>query len=642
MKRYQKYIAAALTICLTTSATFYYADNHSAKADNSIETTTIRSSEKTQVSKTASNLTSKKEEMVYIFANSDGSVDHTLVSACLKNPDSLSSINDISDLTDIVNVKGWEEFSKNGDSLTWAADGSDIYYQGKSQKELPVSVNITYLLDGNEISAQELAGKSGKVTIRFTYENHSRKQTTVGENQETLAVPYLAVTGTMFDLNQFANIEVTNGSVLTDGNRAVVLCLALPGMTESLQLKDDSLLPDYAEITADVSDFSLAGTVTVFTNQLFQSIANKDLDSLDNFSIDSLSEAISKLSEASIQLEDGSSDLYEGAVSLLSGTTSLDNGVKDLFQGATQLNSGASSLASGTKELSSGAKTVQDSVKTLDVGIKNTKSGADKLTEGYVPVLEGVSALTQGLKQTADGIDSLSDGMDTAYESLKQTIAANEQVLEGLKQVYTAAPSENFEKMIQTLEVTIAGQKQIAASMTDGGKGLKDGITALCAGTKTVSDGITSLSSGLNSLSKGTLSLKDGLTQLSEGSSKLVSGTSSLYQASVQVKDGTTTLLDGTKTLVDGADKLKDGSSKLKDGASDLTDGAKTLADGIAEFNETGIQKLVSVFDSDIELLIDRLSAITELSSKENNFSGLMEGMDGSVSYLLKTNEIEK
>ncbi len=641
MKRYQKYIAAALTICLTTSATFYYADNNSAKADNFVETT-IRSSEKTEVSKTASNLTSKKEEMVYIFANSDGSVDHTLVSACLKNPDSLSSINDVSDLTDIVNVKGWEEFYKNGNSLTWTANGADIYYQGKSQKELPVSVNITYLLDGKKISAQDLAGKSGKVTIRFIYENHSKKQITVGKNEETLAVPYLAVTGTMFDLNQFANIEVTNGSVLTDGNRAVVLCLALPGMTESLQLEDDSLLPDYAEITADVSNFSLAGTVTVFTSQPFQSIANKDLDSLDDFNIDSLSDAISKLSEASTQLEDGSSELYEGAVSLLSGATSLDNGVKDLFQGTTQLNSGASSLASGTKELSSGAKTVQDSVKTLDVGIQNTKSGVDKLAEGYTPVLEGVSVLTQGLKQTTDGIHSLSDGMDTVYESLTQTIVANEQVLEGLKQVYAAAPSENFAKMIQTLEVTITGQKQIAASMTDGGKGLKDGITSLSAGTKTVFDGITSLNAGLNTLSEGTLSLKDGLTQLSEGSSKLVTGTSSLYQASVQVKDGATTLFDGTKTLVDGASDLKEGSSKLKVGASNLADGTKTLADGIAEFNETGIQKLVAIFDSDIELLIDRLSAMTDLVSKENNFSGLMEGMDGSVCYLLKTNEIQK
>ncbi len=46
--------------------------------------------------------------------------------------------------------------------LTWQADGSDIYYQGTTDKELPVTVKLTYYLDGKEISPEDLAVKAEK------------------------------------------------------------------------------------------------------------------------------------------------------------------------------------------------------------------------------------------------------------------------------------------------------------------------------------------------------------------------------------------------------------------------------------------------------------------------------------------------
>ena len=32
----------------------------------------------------------------------------------------------------------------DGDKLTWATDGEDIYYQGTTDKKLPVSVKLKY------------------------------------------------------------------------------------------------------------------------------------------------------------------------------------------------------------------------------------------------------------------------------------------------------------------------------------------------------------------------------------------------------------------------------------------------------------------------------------------------------------------
>lgn len=632
MKRYQNYIAAALAVCLTTGATFSYANAQAAKADHlPAAAHMIQQASDTKVVKTESNLSAKKEEMVYIFANPDGSTDHTLVSACLKNPDSLDLLADISDLTEIHNIKGQETFTKEGSHLVWAANGADIYYQGQSKKDLPVSVNVSYILDGNELAPEEIAGKNGKVTIRFEYENHTKKTASIGGAEETLFVPYLAVTGIVVDLDQFANIEVTNGTVLTDGSRAVILCLSLPGLADNLSLEDRSLFPEYAEITADAANFSLIGTMTVFTSQPFQSLNGKNLDSLG-----SLGEAVLKLSDAAGQLEDGSAALYEGAAALFSGASSLENGLNTLSDSSNDLNQGAAALSAGTEALSAGAKSLLESTETLATGIQTSKAGSDQLAAGYAPVLEGAAALKNGLNQTAQGIQAVTIGMDTACDSLNQTIAANEQVLAGLKQLYAAAPSEEIKLLVQTLEITVQGQKQIAASMTEG----KDGLNTLSAGTDTVIQGLLSLTSGIQSLSDGTNSLQHGLAQLETGSSEFKTGVSSLYGASVQVKDGAAALTEGTSALIKGVSKLSDGSSALASGVSELVHGAKELSEGTAEFNKTGIQKLVSIFDEDIDLLLERVSAMTELAAENSTFSGLADGMQGSVCYLIKTAQI--
>lgn len=114
-----------------------------------------------------------KDETVYVKLNPDGTKKEVIVSDWLKNPDGTKSIEDASDLSDIKNVKGDESYAANDDGLLWESGGNDIYYQGTSDKELPVSMKISYFLDGKEVSPEEIAGKSGKVTIRYEYENHA-------------------------------------------------------------------------------------------------------------------------------------------------------------------------------------------------------------------------------------------------------------------------------------------------------------------------------------------------------------------------------------------------------------------------------------------------------------------------------------
>ena len=49
--------------------------------------------------------------------------------------------------------------------MVWQAGGNDIYYQGKTDKQLPVTTQITYTLDGKQMQPDQLAGKNGEPVI---------------------------------------------------------------------------------------------------------------------------------------------------------------------------------------------------------------------------------------------------------------------------------------------------------------------------------------------------------------------------------------------------------------------------------------------------------------------------------------------
>ena len=168
-----------------------------------------------------------KEETVYLISDADGAVNKTIVSDWLKNTDGSATLEDTSDLQDIENVKGDESFTKNGNDLTWQADGNDIFYQGTTTKQAPVSEKITYYLDGKEMKPDEIAGKSGKVTIRFDYTNNEKTTATIDGKEEDVYVPFTVVTGMVLN-DSFKNVQVTNGKLISDGKNNAVVGIAMP------------------------------------------------------------------------------------------------------------------------------------------------------------------------------------------------------------------------------------------------------------------------------------------------------------------------------------------------------------------------------------------------------------------------------
>ncbi|MBR1781624.1 MAG: hypothetical protein IJ751_09520, partial [Oscillospiraceae bacterium] len=175
-------------------------------------------SEAAQISAAAESLlrshgsTEGKEETVYVVADPTGAVTETIVSAWLKNPEGKATLADSAELSDIENVKGDETYTQGADgTLTWQADGSDIYYQGKTDRELPVTTHIAYTLDGKTVTPEELAGATGHLEITFTYTNNTAEAREVDGETVTLYQPFLVISGLVLDNDVASGVEVTNG-----------------------------------------------------------------------------------------------------------------------------------------------------------------------------------------------------------------------------------------------------------------------------------------------------------------------------------------------------------------------------------------------------------------------------------------------
>lgn len=561
-----------------------------------------------------------KDETVYAFCGADGSVSNIIVSDWLKNGEGNESLADASDLSDIVNVKGDETFTVASDgSLTWNTSGTDIYYQGTTTKELPVSIKVTYLLDGEEITPEDLLHKSGKVTIRYEYTNNELQTVKEDGKSYDVYVPFVMATGMILPNDQFRNVEVNQGKIFSDGSRNIVLGYAVPGLDESLNLNKDektsSLLTNTVEITADVEDFTLGMTITVATSELLS-----DLDVSEIEDIDSINDLINKISDASEQLVSGSGTLYDGLVTL---------------QGKMgELSSGVSTLADGGSQIASGAATLDDNMKTLVDGLASSKAGVSTIVAGYEGDNGAVNAaktIAGGLSKVSAGTESLAAGVNSMAQSMQQTI---ESYTAQVKEIKTAQAklvaagsdltSEQYEQLGQ-LEGAIAALSQIVSQMNEAG--LSENIATLNTAAGALKNGSEQLSAGLTKLYEGTKTLQAGITKLSAGSTSLKEGTQKLRAAANTLKQGTASLSSAVTQLSQGVDTL--------------TDGGKELKEGMETFHQDAVLKVIDTFNGDIKDLINRLDAVVSAGKSYESFTDIADDCEGSVKFIIKTSEIE-
>ena len=641
IKRTGRYMSICLAVAMLSGTALWGLNVMESFAENEPET---RTETQEAIEKEYPNLLASsdsegemfKEETAYVVMDADGNVTKTSVAEWLRNGKSQDKINDVSSLKDIENTANDKSFTQDGNKLVWDAGGSDIKYKGNTDKELPVKVNVSYYLDGQKMSASEIAGQKGHVEIRFSYKVND----SVESGGYTFKTPFTMASGVLLDDEHFTDIEVEGGKVIDDGSKCVCLGIAFPNLKSNLNTDISALdIPESVSIKAYTDKFEIDGTYTVALSGMFADMDLSDTGSLQD-KVSELKGAMNQLSSASNQLVSGASELADGAATLDSKAAELKNGAGSLSSGSAELSSGAKALSDGSTQLAQGTQKALDGTKSLKDGTGALKSGSSDLADGTSQLKEGSAALSTGTSQLKDGSASLSEGtgalkegsanlaegsgqLKAGTDALAQGAKALEegygQIKEGMTSLDTGLQSlsskgsngsaivgasdkyqEGMEQYAKALEAMIVAETDEATKeklqelrnqlpmpdqYTSAVKGYVDGVDSAYAGEQQVSGGLDQLGSKLPALKEGIIDVQTGAADLDNGAKALAQGASDADDGAKALAQGASDADDGAKALAKGASDANDGAAKLKAGAKDLDDGAAALNKGASDLN---------------------------------------------------------
>lgn len=644
-----------------------------------------------------------KTETVYVKSDAKGNPREITVQTKLKNTSDGDTIEDYTNLTDIKNKEGDEAFTQNADgTIEWENHGEDITYEGTGSEELPVDVNISYELDGQPIEPEELAGKSGSLKIRFDYKNKTTQTIKIEGKEEQVSVPFAVISTMLLSEDHASNIKVENGKVMDIDGQKLVVGYACPGLTKSLKLTtyeptEDIDIPEYVEVMADVTDFSLDFTATIISSGLLEDMDLKDLDDVDEMSdnMKKLEEATDKLSDGAGTLEDGMKTYQTYLDQYLSGVTALDQGAGALESGLQVMNEKKGDLQAGATLLKESLTTLHDTLAAIqlpqgssvdlsgmETAAKQLEADETKLNEVLTEMGTGLAEMQELAKEAAGYQATVKTQLETAktaldvidWTKLDQAVRADSQTkadaaidsamkkaLEnyGLsaEQIQVAAGEVKTEvngaldqisvsdeakaqikKAKEALEaiptITIPEVSLDTGKLTETLNDMQKQMKILAGYSTTLGTVSQTAAAALQELQTGLTALQTGTAQLQEGSGQLEAGVSA-FGAGIQQ------LYQGSTALHQGSGQLSSAGTALISGLDTMISGMDSLHQGLIKFDEDGIRELSDLTGKDLTNLANRIRALKKADGKYDNYGGIREGETGSVRFIIETDEIK-
>lgn len=550
-------------------------------------------------------------DTAYVTEMAAGSTEATITQA-ITNELAVSNKSTLATNTRQETVYVFNDASGNKNHITvnekiTDANGNETLNKTESSENAPVTMKVTYKLDGKEIKPEDLAGKSGKVTIRFDYTNNQKKTVTINGKKQTVAVPFTMITGMMLPTDVFSNVEVTNGKLTKVGDNIVAVGMTMPGLKDTMNLKfnDKSLdldIPEYFELTADVKNFSLDMTMSVATSNLLSDM------NADDITLDDLKKTVASLDDAATQLADGTVSLQDGTQQLSDAIPALTDGVDQLNTGASSLRDGIYAYADGAASAYEGSVSLNDNMKTYADGIgtlyntlkdNNLDSSVASAADGASELAAGANALSSGLTKLEAGSDQLAAGTNKLKTDLE---AGKTKATESYNTAYGSFYKVAFavtcmSQGINPNSATPQQQAVIAAAMAQSGISQTPDVTsktqyALATGyiLKNYASVKQVVAATVSAAAGGQL---DEATVSSKADEQIVTMTSGLSQAYQAYNNCNTTLssledagyFDGMSDLNAGIKSANSGATQLKSGIDQLSTGLNTLSISVGSFS---------------------------------------------------------
>ena len=625
----------------------------------------------------------EKTETVYSVLNSDGSVSDTIVSSWLHDEDGINNIKETLNLTDVKNIKSNEKPSKDGNTYTWNAKGNDVYYEGTATKQLPVSVKLRYELDGQEMSAKDMEGKSGHLKLTISFTNNYSEVKNINGKSIVIHPSYLA--GGMLNMStgNFTNVKCESGKIVNDGTNEMLAFANIPGLNETLRsagldkVNNQLGISDDVTVEADVNNFDLGSIMVGMTNEIDLASELGEIGSVSE-----LTDGINQLIEADDQLIDGSKQLYDGTTQLKEGIAplssaypqieTLTNAFDQLHDGTTTLSTGLNQYTAGVDQLNVVSKQnlykLSMGATTLNTSLNNkeSKSQLNQLVQGSQALDAGI----QNLNEQVNGDDSMlkPDMVKNLTEALKTTneqVGKLGQVLNDLQDQEGAfvdlsnqitKASENINKL-GTLQTSFK-------EVTDGSSAI---ITADNEQIKSVDDQLAAIrTKEINALNASIEALKNAANavpeddttgakaKIEEQINALESQKATLGDASslsVTLKDLSQCQAGIDKIVADSKETLEELNAVYNSSKTDIENLSTKLDEAkksievlngvMKQLNENGItseefEKKVNTLKAGVEKLAKNSPALANgvatLANKLNNLGEGLNGLDSGMS----------
>ena len=539
-----------------------------------------------------------KSETVYSNLDSNGKAYKTIVSTQLTNEDKSDEITDISNLLNIENTNGDETFKKEGNQIVWDSNGNNIYYKGESDKQLPVECKITYELNGEEISAEELKGKSGNVKIKINYTNNEKHVVSINGKQVTMYTPFIIVAGTKIDNAKNKNIQITNGKIVDNGESTLAVGIAMPGMQENIGISKSKIdIPEEIEISMETEDFEMGNIIAV--------VAVKGIDEDLTSDLNSMYSQINELANASNEILAGANQLKEGTSELVSGVDQLKDGTGAAYAGSKQ---------------------IKDEVEESTKNLKNDNTPAiDSKTLEAIKA-QAMQSATLSDEQKA-GIAAQAKTAATFTVAQKEAIIAQAQIKYPVE--LTEAEKELILAIAQNIAYQTAEATALEVAQNTAYQTAETTALEVAQSTATQTAETTALT-----VAQSTATQTAGATATQTATQV---GNQAKQKFTNQVVSQMSTLGSALDELTNGLANIDNGVSALSVGTNKLDSGALQLANGVKTFNEQGISKINNLVNGDLRNIASRVEKMNEFANEYNNYAGIQNGMAGEVKFIMIT-----
>ncbi|ERN54032.1 hypothetical protein A33I_08660 [Alkalihalophilus marmarensis DSM 21297] len=536
-----------------------------------------------------------KEEVIYANLLADGSLDQMYIVNTLNVTEAGTIIDygtydNLKNLTDLTELKQMDEY------VQVEAEKGPFYYQGNvNTLELPWKIKITYVLDGKEVSPDELAGADGHLDINIETQVNDAVDPAFFEN-------YLLQVSMLLEQDVYNNIQAEEGMIANAGKNKQVTFTVMPEQEEVLTL------------TADVVDFESDG---------IEIAAVPSTMSIDPPDIEEITSEFNSLSNAIKEIDNGVGELKNGISELNSGVTSL-------YDGSGQFRNGMSELAGSSSELVNGSKAIDQALSEISRSLQVT----DNMDLGDLNSLpQGLTQIAEGLHETSAGLSTLRENYTLAYGSLDEAMRAipDHQIRESdIQSLYESGADP---AVVEKLVDSYAAAQKAKGTYTAVGEAfaaVDSTLHEVRSATKEMGDTLTSIANGLSS-SLANMDSMDSLTQLQQGLAELSANYSEFHSGLVSYTNGVGELSSSYNEIHSGIGELSGGTTELENGTSELRSGTTKLYDATSNLPEQmqeEIDAMISEYDkSDFE-------AVSFVSDKNDNVN--------TVQFVIKTEAIKK